>query len=67
MIVRGVEDAARQEGLTVILCNTDENTDIEAEYINVRVIDGWMALWLVRLVRNLIRIRRLKNEVIRWC
>lgn len=62
MIVRGVEDAARQEGLTVILCNTDENTDIEAEYINVlrdRWVDGFV---ISSISKKSDSIRRLKNE-----
>jgi LacI family transcriptional regulator len=34
LVSRGVEDIARKFGYTVILCNTDEDVDIEKEYIN---------------------------------
>jgi LacI family transcriptional regulator len=42
-IARGVEDTAAQSGFHVILCNTDENPDKEANYINIllqRRVDG---------------------------
>ena len=32
-VARGVEDAAKKFGYTVILCNTDEDVDTEKEYI----------------------------------
>ena len=44
-IVRGVEDAARKAGYTVILCNTDENIEVEKRYIarlRTRFIDGFI-------------------------
>ena len=44
-IARGVEDTSRKNGYTVILCNTDENIDIEMSYINMlkpRLIDGFI-------------------------
>jgi len=43
VIARGVEDTARKNGFTTILCNTDEDVDIEKMYINklrTRWIDG---------------------------
>jgi len=42
-VARGVEDAAKKFGYTVILCNTDEDVDIEKEYIQKlqkRWVDG---------------------------
>lgn len=33
VFARGVESAARKEGFNVILCNTDENEKIEAQYL----------------------------------
>jgi LacI family transcriptional regulator len=42
-VSRGVEDVAAQNGFSVILCNTDEDPDKEARYINVllrRRVDG---------------------------
>jgi len=42
-VARGVEDAARKFGYTVILCNTDENVKAEKDYINKlrkRWVDG---------------------------
>lgn len=44
-VARGVEDIARQEGYTVILCNTDEDREIEIDYINKlknRWVDGFI-------------------------
>lgn len=43
MVVRGVEDAAKKQGYTVILCNTDEDFETEKEYIQKlrkRWVDG---------------------------
>jgi LacI family transcriptional regulator len=34
-IARGVEDAASEQGFSVIFCNTDESESKEAEYLNV--------------------------------
>lgn len=42
-LARGVEDAASEQGFSVIFCNTDESRDDEAEYLNVLVqkqVDG---------------------------
>ncbi len=42
-IARGVEDAARQQGFSVIFCNTEESESKEAEYLNVvlqKQVDG---------------------------
>jgi LacI family transcriptional regulator len=42
-IARGVEDTAAKNGFHVILCNTDENPEKEANYINIllqRRVDG---------------------------
>lgn len=42
-IARGVEDTAAENGFHVILCNTDENPEKEANYINIllqRWVDG---------------------------
>lgn len=33
VVARGVEDAAKKYGYTVVLCNTDEDTETEKEYI----------------------------------
>lgn len=44
-VTRGVEDACHQQGLNVILCNTDENPDKLNEYIRVllqRRVDGFL-------------------------
>lgn len=45
IITRGVEDTARKNGFTVILCNTYEDIEIEKDYINklrTRWIDGFI-------------------------
>lgn len=44
-ISRGVEDVARKNGFTVVLCNTDEDAEIERTYIEkmkTRLIDGFV-------------------------
>lgn len=44
-IIRGVEDVARQNGISVILCNTDDNTQTERDYIEklqTRWSDGFI-------------------------
>lgn len=49
-ITRGVEDAARRAGYTVVLCNTDEDVEIEKHYINnlrTRLIDGFIVASMV--------------------
>lgn len=42
-VARGVEDAAKEAGYGVLLCNTDENITIEREYLDIlrqRRVDG---------------------------
>jgi LacI family transcriptional regulator len=42
-LARGVEDAASEQGFSVIFCNTDESESKEAEYLNVvlqKQVDG---------------------------
>jgi LacI family transcriptional regulator len=42
-VARGVEDAAQQGGYTVLLCNTDENAEKQARYLEVvasQQVDG---------------------------
>lgn len=44
-IIRGVEDIARQNGYSVILCNTDDNPETEKDYIEklrTRWVDGFI-------------------------
>lgn len=38
-VVRGVEDVSRGLGYSVVLCNSDENPDKEAEYISALLAD----------------------------
>jgi LacI family transcriptional regulator len=38
-MVRGVEDAARQAGFSVVLCNSDEDPEKEASYITAAVAE----------------------------
>jgi LacI family transcriptional regulator len=61
-ITRGVEDTARKNGFTVILCNTDENTEIEKSYINTlrpRLIDGFV---IASMMPHSIHIQQLRKE-----
>src|SRR6266511_1372021 len=42
-VARGVEDAAREQGFSVMFCNTDESETEEIEYLNVllqKQVDG---------------------------
>ncbi|NWG16492.1 MAG: LacI family DNA-binding transcriptional regulator [Chloroflexi bacterium] len=42
-LARGIEDAASEQGFSVIFCNTDESKDEEAEYLSVvaqKQVDG---------------------------
>lgn len=62
MITRGVEDAARQKNYTVILCNTDENSGVEKDYITAmksRLVDGFI---VSSILPNSIHIRNLRAE-----
>ncbi|MEU6552184.1 LacI family DNA-binding transcriptional regulator [Streptomyces sp. NPDC046915] len=38
-LARGVEDAAQQTNLSVVLCNTDENVDKERRYLDIAVAE----------------------------
>lgn len=61
-ITRGVEDTARKNDFTVILCNTDENIEIEKSYINTlrpRLIDGFI---IASMMPHSIHIRQLRKE-----
>lgn len=39
-LARGVEDAARAAGFSVVLCNTDEDVAKEAEYLDIAVLEN---------------------------
>jgi len=44
-ITRGAEDMCRKNGYTLVLCNTDENVDVEKNYIEKlksRLVDGFI-------------------------
>jgi LacI family transcriptional regulator len=61
-ITRGVEDTARKNGFTVILCNTDENIEIEKSYINTlrpRLIDGFI---IASMMPHSTHIQQLRRE-----
>lgn len=38
-LARGVEDAARCEGYSVVLCNTDDDLDREAQYLEIAALE----------------------------
>ena len=62
IVARGVEDTARKNGFTVILCNTDENMEIEKQYIQKlknRWIDGFI---VCSMLPNSEHIRQIKTE-----
>lgn len=75
-VARGVEDAARENGYSVIVCSSDEAVDREAEYLRLligRRVDGLILSpsgvaheYLVRLLRRdfpLVFIDRVLEEV----
>jgi LacI family transcriptional regulator len=41
IITKGIENSARKNGFTVVLCNTDNNIDTEVYYIN-KLKDHWI-------------------------
>ena len=45
-ITKGIEDIARQSGYTVVLCNTDEDPKVQAEYIR-KLRNQWIDGFLV--------------------
>ncbi|NLW55233.1 MAG: LacI family transcriptional regulator [Firmicutes bacterium] len=62
IVTRGVEDTARKHGYTVILCNTDENIEVEKEYIRKlqnRWIDGFI---VCSMLPDSDHIRKLKAD-----
>lgn len=61
-IASGVEDEARKNGITVILCNTDENVEVEKEYIT-KLRTQWVDGVIVSTMRpNSDHIRKLRDE-----
>ncbi len=59
-IVRGVEDAARKAGYTVVLCNTDEDIEVEKRYIdNLRthLIGGFIVASMTPGSKHIMRLR----------
>lgn len=61
-IASGVEDEARKNGITVILCNTDENAEVEKEYI-AKLRTQWVDGVIVSTMRpNSDHIRKLRDE-----
>ena len=61
-IARGVEDVARRNGFTVVLCNTDEDPAVERAYIEkmkTRWIDGFVVCSTLESSEH---IRALRSE-----
>lgn len=59
-IVRGAEDAARKAGYTVILCNTDEDIDVEKRYIEnlrTRLVDGFLVASMTPASQHIRQLR----------
>ncbi|MFV0413365.1 MAG: LacI family DNA-binding transcriptional regulator [Oscillospiraceae bacterium] len=60
-IVRGAEDMARKNGYTVILCNSDEDTEVEKGYINKlrnRWIDGFIVASMMPNSQHIINLQK---------
>lgn len=61
-IIRGVEDVARQNGISVILCNTDDSTETEREYLD-KLSTSWSDGFIVCSMRpDSKHIRILRDE-----
>lgn len=61
MITRGVEDTARKNGYTIILCNTDEDSEVEENYINkmkTRLADGFIVCSMLPDSHHIRNLRR---------
>lgn len=59
-IVRGIEDTARRTGFTVVLCNTDEDVEIEKSYIaklKTRLIDGFIVASMMPESEHILHLR----------
>lgn len=52
-VVRGIEDVARPAGLMIVLCNTDEQPDLEHEYLRLAVDQRMDGVILASTVRRL--------------
>lgn len=62
MMVRGVEDEARNRGYTLILCNTDESIEAEREYLE-RLKNRWVDGFIISSMREgAEHVRALKEE-----
>lgn len=58
--IRGITDVARQHGYTVVLCNTDEDTDTEKAYVNnlrLRLVDGLIFSTATESSEHILRLR----------
>lgn len=61
-LTRGVEDVAKKNGLTVFLCNTDEDAALEKSYVEamkMRLVDGFV---ICSLATKSTHIRSLRSE-----
>lgn len=67
VVARGVEDVARKYGYTVILCNTDEDTEIEKESIQKlrkRWIDGFVIAPAAKETEHLAELQKEKFPMV---
>lgn len=59
-VVRGIEDTAHQKGFTVILCNSDENSEKERTYIDVLMakrVDGLIVASTAANAQHLLQLK----------
>lgn len=60
-VVRGVEDTARKQGYTVVLCNTDEDVLIEREYVEKlrkRWVDGFILATVSEHIDHVLELKK---------
>lgn len=66
-VARGVEDAANQEGYSVILCNTDEKENKQEEYIEVLLrkrVDGFLLVPTSASTESIQAIQQQKTPIV---
>lgn len=69
-IVQGVEDEARKSGYIVILCNTDEDINIEKDYIEKlknRFVDGFIVATMLPESHHIVQLNEENFPVVLVC
>ncbi len=60
VLARGAEDAAREKGYTLVLCNTDEDSDVEKQYLSLlqsHLVSGFIIATMKPSSEHIIKLR----------